>query len=268
MSALLVLDDVTVRLGARVPLRGLSLQVDAGEFVAVVGPNGAGKSTLLRAVTGELGSTGTVTFDGRARDRWTRAALARRLAVMTQHPQLSFDFTVDEVVAMGRLPHRGAGAAADRAVVDAVMAELSLQAFAGRSYLALSGGERQRVQFARVVAQIWQTDAPALLLLDEPTSALDLAQQHSVLGLAHRLRARGTAVLAVLHDLNLASRYADRVLMLRDGVRQVLAPPTQAFTPERIADVFGVSVECMPSARDGRPLVVTSSTAPAREDSH
>ena len=262
MSTLLQLDDVTVRLGLRTPLRGLSLQMAAGEFVAVVGPNGAGKSTLLRAITGELRCTGSVVFDGRARASWPRAALARRLAVMTQHPHLAFDFTVDEVVAMGRLPHRGAGAAADRAVVDAVMAELALQPFAGRAYLALSGGERQRVQFARVVAQIWQTDAPAMLLLDEPTSALDLAQQHSVLGLAHRMRARGTAVLAVLHDLNLASRYADRVLMLRDGAPCVLAPPTDAFTPERIAGVFGVSVECLRSARDGRPLVVTSPPPP------
>lgn len=256
MTALLHLHQVGVQRAGRALLRDVSFDLAAGECMAVVGPNGAGKSSLLKAITGEWPGLGQVVFAGRDRQAWPREALARRLAVMTQQAQLAFAFTVREVVALGRLPHRGAGAAADRRVVDEVLQALALQAHAERSYLGLSGGERQRVQFARVVAQIWNPAEPSLLLLDEPTSALDLSQQHSVLGLAQRLRAQGVAVLAVLHDLNLAARYADRVLMLRQGAVQALDTPQAALSAERVAQVFGVAVECLPSRHDGRPLVV------------
>lgn len=255
-AALLQLQGLGVQREGRALLDGLSLEVAPGEFVAVVGPNGAGKSTLLRAITGEWASHGLVRFAGRARREWDREALARRLAVMTQQPQLSFAFTVREVVELGRLPHRGAGAQADRRVVDAVLAALDLQPLAERSYLQLSGGERQRVQFARVAAQIWEPADPALLLLDEPTSALDLAQQQSVLGLAQRLRDRGTAALAVLHDLNLAARHADRIALLGAGRLLGLAAPQQALQPAVLREVFGVEADTLSCPRTGRPLVV------------
>ncbi|MFY7974211.1 MAG: heme ABC transporter ATP-binding protein [Rubrivivax sp.] len=261
MSAVLILEQIALHRQGRALLRGIDLSVASGEFVAVVGPNGAGKSTLLRAVTGEWPANGEVLIAGRPRAQWPREALARRLAVMSQQPQLSFAFSVTEVVAMGRLPHRGAGAAADRRVVDAVLAALSLQPFAERSYLSLSGGERQRVQFARVAAQIWEPDGPAVLLLDEPTSALDLAQQQSVLGVVECLRARGTAVVAVLHDLNLAARYADRIALLKAGRLVTVAPPDAAFDPQRLREVFEVEVDVQRHPRDGRPLLAVQGRA-------
>ncbi|GAB4038625.1 MAG: heme ABC transporter ATP-binding protein [Rubrivivax sp.] len=263
-GALLAVADLGVRREGRVLLDRVSLEVAPGEFVAVVGPNGAGKSTLLRAITGEWASDGDVRFAGRRRGEWHREALARRLAVMTQQPQLHFAFTVREVVELGRLPHRGAGAQADRKVVDAVLAALDLETFADRSYLRLSGGERQRVQFARVAAQIWEPDAPALLLLDEPTSALDLAQQQSVLGLAQQMRSRGTAVVAVLHDLNLAARHADRIVLLQGGRVALSAQPQQALQPAVVREVFGVEADTLVGPREGRPIVVVHGPAVAQ----
>ena len=259
--SLLQLQGVSVPRDGRTLLEAVSFDVAPGEFVAVVGPNGAGKSTLLRAVTGEWPSTGQVRIAGRLRSEWEREALARRVAVMTQQPQLNFAFTVREVVELGRLPHRGAGAQADRRVVDAVLAALKLEDFADRSYLRLSGGERQRVQFARVAAQIWEAAEPALLLLDEPTSALDLAQQQSVLDLAQGLRLRGAAVVAVLHDLNLAAKVADRMAVLRNGRMVGLSTPQQALKPALLREVFGVEADILCCPREGRPIVVVQGPA-------
>jgi iron complex transport system ATP-binding protein len=260
-AALLALSALSVRRDGRSLLDAVSLDVAPGEFVAVLGPNGAGKSTLLRAITGEWASQGQVRFAGRLRQHWDREALARRLAVMTQQPQLNFAFTVREVVELGRLPHRGAGAQADRKVVDAVLTALDLEGLADRSYLRLSGGERQRVQFARVAAQIWEPAEPALLLLDEPTSALDLAQQQSVLGLVQRMRGRGTAVVAVLHDLNLAARHADRIAMFERGRLACLATPSQALQPAVLREVFGVEAQTLEGPGQGGPIVVVHGLA-------
>ncbi len=261
---LLQLDGVSVRRDGRTLLQGVSFDVAPGEFVAVVGPNGAGKSTLLRAVTGEWQSQGQVRFAGRPRSQWRREMLARRVAVMTQQPLLNFAFTVREVVELGRLPHRGAGAQADRRVVDAVLAALNLEALADRSYLRLSGGERQRVQFGRVAAQIWEPADPALLLLDEPTSALDLAQQQTVLGLAQDLRHRGAAVVAVLHDLNLAARHADRIAVFKAGSLVCLATPQQALQPAVLREAFDVETQTLSCPREGKPIVVVHGMAAAR----
>jgi iron complex transport system ATP-binding protein len=248
--------DVSVAYRGKPVLWDIDACIPAGSLCAIVGPNGAGKSTLLRAITGEWPSEGGVHFAGRLRKQWPREALARRLAVMTQQPQLNFAFTVRQVVELGRLPHRGAGARVDRQVVDTVLDALALQGFAERSYLQLSGGERQRVQFARVAAQIWAPEAPALLLLDEPTSALDLAQQQSVLALAERMRAGGTAVVAVLHDLNLAARHADRIALLKGGRLLAALPPLQALQAPLLREVFGVEADTLTDPRDGRPVVV------------
>lgn len=240
----------------------ISLSIASRETVAIVGPNGAGKSTLLRALTGEWSiRAGEARLFGEPLGHWRstrsrREALARRLAVMTQQPRLDFDFTVAEVVALGRLPWRGAGAAADRAVVDEVLARLGLDVLASRRYLALSGGERQRVQFARVLTQLWATEDGGLLLLDEPTSALDLAQQVSVLDAAVALRERGLAVVAVLHDLNTALGWFTRAVLLAEGRVMTDGPAEVALRPETVEQVYGVRLDRQLAASATRAVVM------------
>lgn len=254
--SLLALSSVGVSRGSHRLLDKVTFTIESPGFTAVVGPNGAGKSTLLRAITGEWACTGGVALFGLPLAKWDRTQLARRLAVMTQHPSLAFDFTVREVATMGRLPHRGEGLAREQTAIGHILSHLALEAFADRSYLSLSGGERQRVQFARVVAQLWGSTTHSLLLLDEPTSALDLAQQRSVLGYARALSRDGVGVIAVLHDLNLASRYADRVLMMHGGRLAFDGTPEQVLDARRIETVFGVAVDTPSSELDGRPLIV------------
>jgi len=258
MGLSLEVEGLTVHAGGREVLHDFGLRVTPGEFVAVVGPNGAGKSSLLRAVTGEWKSRGRVELFGSSLHGWRRRDLAKRVAVMPQTSALAFDFTVHEVVGLGRLPHRERDPAANREAVSGALECLHLSPLADRRYLTLSGGERQRVQFARVLAQIWRPAEQALLLLDEPTSALDLAQQRSVLDIAHAQAEAGTAVVAVLHDLNLAARYATRVVMVGEGRIALDASCGEAITRANIARVFGVDVFVEMAACDGRPVVVNA----------
>jgi len=239
-------------------LGACSLTVRPGEAVAIVGPNGAGKSSLLRALTGEWPARGDIRLFGHPLAHWRarRTELAQRLAVMTQQPLLNFDFRVREVVELGRLPWRGAGRAADRAVVDAVLERLGLSAFAERSYLALSGGERQRVQFARVLAQVWAAPEGGVLMLDEPTSALDLAQQQSVLSAAMAMRQRGMAVLVVLHDLNTALAWCERAIVLSTGRIVADGPAVEALAAPTVERVYGVTLDAALAAHRPRPILL------------
>ena len=255
-QAVLDINALRVEWGGRALLQITDLQVMPGEFVAIIGPNGAGKSSLLKAVTAEWPSTGEVTLLGRSLREWDRAALARRMAVMPQTSQLAFDFTVLEVVTLGRLPHRGESQTASRRAVNETLLALKLEEFAHRRFTTLSGGERQRVQFARVLAQTWGEQSDRLLLLDEPTSALDLAQQKAVLDHAWQQARQGATVLAVMHDLNMVSRYADRVLVFRQGELVSDAAPRDFLTAKSISAVFGLSVSVELSTSDGKPMVL------------
>ncbi|MDM7941399.1 MAG: heme ABC transporter ATP-binding protein [Hydrogenophaga sp.] len=232
------------------------LRIAPGEFVAIIGPNGAGKSSVLKAVTGEWESVGAITLLGRSLSEWKRGDLARRMAVMPQSSQLAFDFTVREVVAMGRLPHRGESIHTAVRVVNETLSALALDEFSHRRFTTLSGGERQRVQFARVLAQIWDEPSDRLLLLDEPTSALDLAQQKAVLDHAWHQSRQGATVVAVMHDLNMVSRYADRVLVFSNGRLVKDAPPVEVLTEVGIQSVFGLRVGVERSISDGLPIVL------------
>jgi iron complex transport system ATP-binding protein len=250
------LESLEVSRGGRTLVRLDRLAVRPGEFVAVLGPNGAGKSTVLRALTGEWPSRGTVELFGRPLGQWRRDLLARRLAVMSQSTRLTFDFTVEEVVALGRLPHRGEPSSRAREAVSCSIGALGLQPYAHRAYTTLSGGEQQRVQFARVVAQLWGCTDPRLLLLDEPTSALDLRQQRSVLDLAHAASRAGASVVAVMHDLNLAARFADRVCVMSAGAIRVQGAPADCLRAGPIRDAFGTEVVTETARSDGLPVVL------------
>ncbi|MEW2074075.1 heme ABC transporter ATP-binding protein [Streptomyces sp. NPDC013433] len=265
-------EGLSVRLGARVVLAGVDLTVRAGEVLALVGPNGAGKSTLLSALAADLPpTTGTVRIHGRPASGWSAPELALRRAVLPQSASLSFPFTVEEVVRMGRAPWAAAAARPgkdehgdgdkdgdeDEAAVAGAMAATEVTGFAARPFSALSGGERARVALARVLAQ-----RTPLLLLDEPTAALDLRHQELVLRLC-RARARaGDAVVVVLHDLGLAAAHAHRVAVLRAGRVVADGPPEDVFTQRLLSEVYEQPVEVFPHPRTGAVLVL-----PARDGS-
>ncbi len=247
------------RIGEQTLLQALDLQVQAGECVAVVGPNGAGKTTLFRLLSGELTPvTGDILFNGRDLARWPLAQLARMRAVLPQSSTLQFAFTVQEVVTMGRMPH-ATGLRIDADIVQDVLRVCDVQKLAARPYTELSGGERQRVQLARVMAQVWQpvVEGERLLLLDEPTSALDLSHQIELMQLVRQVCASGIAVLVILHDLNLAARFADRILMLHSGKTIAVGTPQQVLQPDLIECVFNVKTQVIPHPLYGCPLVVS-----------
>jgi iron complex transport system ATP-binding protein len=231
---------LSVALGRRRVLTGVSLAAAPGEFVAVVGPNGSGKTTLLRAVAGLVPFDGTITVAGKPLAAMALGERARTIAYLPQGNTFHWPLAVAEVVGLGRLPLTGGGglADADRAAVHAAMEKTETLVFAERPVTMLSGGERSRVAMARVLA----TGAP-LILADEPTAALDLRHQIAVLDLLRRHADAGGAVVAVLHDLGLAARHADRVVILDAGRVVANAPPRAALTPERLAETFGVSAD-------------------------
>jgi len=244
------LRDVTVRYGSRSALCDVDLAVASGGRVAVIGPNGAGKSTLLRVATGLVRpTTGGASLGGAPLESLDRRAVARRVAVVPQQATLPFATRVEEVVALGRLPHedplRGARPA-DRAAVAAAIERVGVGHLLGRDARELSLGERQLVLIALAVAQ-----AAPVLVLDEPTVHLDLRHQVGTMELLVDLNARdGTTIVAVLHDLGLAALFFPR-LVLVDGGRIVAdGTPAEVLTPERIRDVFGVepSIVRLPDA--------------------
>jgi iron complex transport system ATP-binding protein len=265
---MLALDATTVRVGGSVLLDGVSLAVRPGEIVAVVGPNGAGKSTLLKVAAGECTpSAGSVTLDGRPLPSFPPDVLAARRAVLPQQSALQFGFTASEVVALGRTPHAShSSRREDEAAVRRALAQAGVGHLAHRRYPTLSGGEQQRVHLARALAQL---DAPAstsdgsqprYLLLDEPTASLDLAHQHTVLGTARALADAGTGVLVVLHDLNLAAQYADRLAVLRRGRLLADGPPVDVLDPALVQAAFDVAVTVLPHPCFTCPLVVALPT--------
>ncbi|MCQ4348144.1 heme ABC transporter ATP-binding protein [Pseudomonas stutzeri] len=237
-------------------VHGVDLLLRPGELFGVLGPNGAGKSSLLAALCGELApAAGRLLLAGRPLAAWPGRERAQQLAVLPQTSTLGFAFRVEEVVAMGRLPH-ASGRVHDAAVVAAALAAADVAHLAGRSYLALSGGERQRVHLARVLAQLWPGESGQVLLLDEPTAMLDPLHQHAILEAVRRLAARGVAVLAVLHDLNLAARYCDRLLLLESGRVHALGSPVEVLQAGPIRAVFGLEVLVQRHPERGHPLVI------------
>jgi iron complex transport system ATP-binding protein len=233
------LDTVSVSLGGRRVVADVSLAVPAGTLLAVVGPNGAGKTSLLRALAGLVPHAGAIRFDGADLATLSAGERARHIGYLPQGADFAWALSARDAVGLGRLPHGdpfGRLSPVDRAAVDEALQRLDLTRFAGRPVTALSGGERSRVMLARVLA----TQAP-LLVLDEPTAALDAAHQFEVLGLMRALAAEGTTIVAVLHDLTLAARFADQVLVLDGGRAAASGPPEVALTEARLAETFGLS---------------------------
>jgi iron complex transport system ATP-binding protein len=257
---MIALEDVTVRIGDAVLVDRASTAVRPGRLTAVVGPNGAGKTTLLQVASGERDpSSGTVAMDGVPLGALAPADQARRRAVLPQQSRLRFAFSVLEVVVMGRTPHaRGGESARDWRVAEAALRSVGMAGLSDRSFPTLSGGEQQRVHLARALAQVW--DPPATghryLLLDEPTASLDLGHQQQVLRTARRLADDGASVLAILHDLNLAAQFADRVVVMAGGRIRAQGPAGEVLTPGLIGEVFGWPVCVLQHPTRACPLIV------------
>ncbi len=253
---MLRVDNLQIRRGRKTVLADVTLDLKPGEVLGVLGPNGAGKSTLLGALCAQLHpDEGQVWLDDRELKDWQGAQRAQRLAVLPQVSTLDFAFRVEEVVGMGRLPHQS-GRVRDDEIIEAALQAADVGHLSGRSYLALSGGERQRVHLARVLAQLWPGEAGQTLLLDEPTSMLDPLHQHTTLQAIRSFADRGAAVLVILHDLNLAARYCDRILLLENGRPHALDTPAQVLRPELLKAVFGLDVLVQPHPELGHPLII------------
>jgi iron complex transport system ATP-binding protein len=246
-------EELGVTLGGRTVLDDVGVQVRPGEVTALVGPNGAGKSTLLAVLAGDVRpERGRVLVDGREIGGYRPVELARRRAVLPQRAVLSFPFTVEEVVRMGRAPWRGRPeSAADDETVAEALRRTETAAFRSRPFQALSGGEQARVALARVLAQ-----RTPVLLLDEPTAALDLRHQELVLTTVRERAAAGDAVVVVLHDLGLAAAHADRVYVLALGRVRGHGRPAEVFTEDLLTDVYQHAVEVLDHPRTGTPLVL------------
>jgi iron complex transport system ATP-binding protein len=252
----LALESVELSLGDRPVLAGVTLEVEAGEVVGLLGRNGVGKTTLLRVASGTLTpDRGSVHFDGRALASFSRRELARRLAVVPQDLHVPFPFLAGEIVLMGRTPHQnlfGFESSEDVRRARDAMERMGISQLENRSVLELSGGERQLVMFARALAQ-----APELLLLDEPTAFLDLSHRIDVLQVVRELVADGGSALVVSHDLALAARVCDRLVVLADGRVVAQGPPAEVLQPEILRGAFGIEAEILRGS-DGLPVIVPS----------
>jgi iron complex transport system ATP-binding protein len=232
--------EIEVRRAEKAIVRDVTLDALAGEVLGLVGPNGAGKSTLLGLFAGDFApDSGVVRFADRPMSGWTDGDLARERAVMPQSATVAFGFTAMEVVLMGRAPFGTRETPRDREIAGEALSLLGVDALRDRLYPTLSGGEQQRVHLARVLSQIELGRVGKALLLDEPTSSLDPAHQHRVLGLARDVAGRGLAVVVVLHDLNLAAQYCDRVALMSEGRLDSVGSPTDVFRASRLEKVFG-----------------------------
>ena len=256
----LAIEDVGVVAGGRTLLKNVTARIEPGTLVAVIGPNGAGKSTLVKAISGERRPAfGRVRLNGDDISALAPADLAARRAVLPQATAIAFPFTVFEIVGLGLRQRAGMDAAMRRHEVQRALAAVDLAGFGERLYQRLSGGEQQRVQLARVLCQIGEPvkDGRArLLILDEPTSSLDIRHQLAVLSIARRFAEAGGIVVAVLHDLNLAVGFSDRLIVLQRGRLVADAAPDALLEGPMLAETFGTQMVVMKPPGWARPAVL------------
>jgi iron complex transport system ATP-binding protein len=264
VAPLVAVRALTFAYGERVVFHDVRFDIRPGELVALAGPNGAGKSTLLRVLIGlQRAREGHVSLGGDSVERLSRRRIARRAALLPQDAPAELPLSVREAVALGRLPHLGrfeSESAVDVAAVERALEATDTAPFADRPVAELSGGERHRVHLARALAQ----EAP-LILLDEPIAGLDLAHQLQTLDLLRTTVSHGRAALIAIHDLSLAARVCDRMLLLAGGELRADGPPAEVLTPATLARFFSVRAEVKRDER-GRPLVIPIEALPAVPD--
>jgi iron complex transport system ATP-binding protein len=254
--------NISYSVGQKQILHDLSFTIQPGEVTVVLGANGAGKSTLLRILSGEQTPTeGEVWLDKKQLHTLSLTQLAKCRGVLSQHYNLNLPFSCEEIVMMGRYPHfNGHPAAHDDLIVLQCMQEMQVDQFAGRLYQTLSGGEQQRVQMARVLAQLYETNAATvtgkLLLLDEPTASLDCLHQQACLRKARQLAQQGYTVVIILHDLNLAAQFASAIILLKNGELIKQGAMREVLTPAFISTAYDMEVEAWHHAAYDFPVLV------------
>ncbi|AJQ94906.1 heme ABC transporter ATP-binding protein [Gynuella sunshinyii] len=234
--------DLTLHIHGKPILENVSVQLHEGELTAIMGANGAGKTSLLSVLCGDQPATrGHVCYHDINIDDFSRKQLARTRAVMPQHSPMNFPFSAWEVVAMGRTPYAQASRRQEHQQALQCMAMTDTENFAEQAFPTLSGGEKQRVQLARVLNQLLSSESShRYLFLDECTASLDPAHQHAVFQLLSKLTKQNIAVITIVHDINLASQYCDRIIMLKNGRIRYDLPTHRAITPEHLGDVFNL----------------------------
>lgn len=252
--------DISYSIGKKNILSDVNAVFHPGKFNMILGPNGSGKSTFLKIFSGEIhGNQGDVFYNEKNIRHIKNDELAKYRAVMSQQPELSFPLTVDEVVMMGRYPHFNFSPnKKDFAICDEVMERMNLSAFRERNYLTLSGGEKQRVQFARVLAQIWQAQQNGIryLFLDEPLTSLDINYQQEFLQIAREFAQNDTVLVAVMHDINLAVQYGDQLFFLKQGKLVADGSPKEIISQALLKVVFGINTTIIDNPVTNGPLVI------------
>jgi len=253
-------ENIQYKIGKKQILKDISAVFYPGRVTVILGPNGSGKSSFLKIACGETNDfTGIVFYDNRSSKNFQKSELAKTRAVMSQQTELNFPLLVSEVVMMGRYPHFAFNPGSrDISICEEIMRRMDLQAFKDRNYLTLSGGEKQRVQFARVLAQIWEapTTGNRYLFLDEPITSLDIHYQHQFLQTTKMLAAENIVVIAVLHDINLAMQYGDDIIFMKDGEIVKKGVPADVITADLIHDVFNIPVKIVEFDGAEKPVVV------------
>jgi iron complex transport system ATP-binding protein len=256
--------NITFRVGTRDLISEVSVSFEPGKLHLIIGPNGAGKSTLIKVLARLLRPRiGNVKYEGIDIHQTGEADLAKRRAVLSQAVEIAFPMTVREIVMMGRYPHfQGRPTAKDEHIVDDLMDVFEVTEFSSRNYQTLSGGERQRVNFARVLAQLWRTDTDTpstdcrYLFLDEPLTFLDIHHQIAFMKKVREFTdAHDVVTVGVVHDLNLAARFADQIVLLDHGRIVATGTPAEVLTATRIRDVFEVETTFVPLEQTGVHLV-------------
>lgn len=253
-------EKISYSIGKKQILNNITLDFLPGEFNMILGPNGSGKSTFLKIFSGEINDfSGSVLYVDKKIGTIKKEILAKSRAVMSQQPELSFPLTVDEVVMMGRYPHFDFNPGKkDEDICNEVVRRMNLQSFKDRNYLTLSGGEKQRVQYARVLAQIWEKPAEGFryLFLDEPLTSLDINYQQEFLQIAREFTKNDTVLIAVMHDINLAVQYADKLIFLKEGRLVANGKPRDILSEALIEKVFEVKATIINNPVTGNPLII------------
>lgn len=250
-ETVLELKDVDVHIDGRPVLSGINLDIRAGELLSIVGPNGAGKSTMLNAITGDVPvAGGAITLFGEPIGAWDATELAMRRSVLMQNVDVTFPFTVGDIVRMGRSPWEGTTQEMDDdMIVSSAMGMTDVAPLEQRVYTSLSGGERGRAAFSRVLAQ-----ATPVLLLDEPTAAMDINHQEMLMRLGRDYAQAGCAVVMIVHALDAAAAWSDRVALMEQGRMRAVGEPEEVFTAQRLSDVYRCPIEV--THRDDGSLVI------------